>query len=100
VEGLRHRIKLKGKDEKAAFEVSRAVAFGDFLLNDRARVQAADVGIGLVRREGNAVKKGSASNARAEEAFLRMLRGKTALLTVKRYEDWMGKRSHLDLVDQ
>jgi hypothetical protein len=32
VEGLRHRIKLKGKDEKAAFEVSRAVAFGDFLL--------------------------------------------------------------------
>jgi hypothetical protein len=60
VETLRQWIKQSGEDAKAAFEVSRAVAFGDFLLNDRARVQAADVGIGLIRRDGNAVEKGSA----------------------------------------
>jgi hypothetical protein len=100
VEALRQRIKQNNKDAKAAFEVSRAVAFGDFLLNDRARVQAADVGIGLIRREGNAVEKISARDAKAEEAFLRMLRGKTALLSVKEYQEWMGKRSHLDLVEQ
>jgi hypothetical protein len=100
VEALRQRIKQNNKDAKAAFEVSRAVAFGDFLLNDRARVQAADVGNGLIRREGNAVEKISARDAKAEEAFLRMLRGKTALLSVKEYQEWMGKRSHLDLVEQ
>jgi hypothetical protein len=86
VEALRQRIKQNNKDAKAAFEVSRAVAFGDFLLNDRARIQAAD-GIGSIRRDGDAVEKGSASDAEAEEAFLRMLRGKTALLSVKRYEE-------------
>jgi hypothetical protein len=39
------------------------------------------------RRDGDAVEKGSATEAEAEEAFLRMLRGKTALLSVKRYEE-------------
>lgn len=46
---LKERIAALNADESVSQRVSRAVAFGDFLL-DRVRVQAADVGIELQPR--------------------------------------------------
>ncbi len=97
VESLRERIKEVNKDSKAAFKITEAVAFGDFLLKDHPRVQAADVGIGLVRRDKASDELRSASAAKAGGQFLRQLRGRTALLHIKPYADWMSKRSHLNL---
>jgi hypothetical protein len=98
VESLKERIKQTNKDAKAAFRVTNAVAFGDFLLSDRARAQAADVGIALVRRDKTEGDLHSASDARVERAFLRQLRGRTALLHIRPYAEWMGKRSCLKLL--
>jgi DNA-binding transcriptional MocR family regulator len=98
VESLRERIKEVNKDSKAAFTITDAVAFGDFLVRDRPRVQAADVGIGSTPR-GEAASEGrSASAARLERQFLRQIRGKTALLHARPYADWMSKRTHLNLL--
>src|SRR5271163_3659107 len=44
---LRGRIKEANGDPKGTFKISGAVAFGDFMVKERARVQAADVGIQL-----------------------------------------------------
>jgi hypothetical protein len=98
LEALADRIQQLNKEATAPFKVTAAVAFGDFLLTDRARVQAADVGIRLVRRDELGGEPRSATEARAERQFLRELRGKTAFLTVKSYADWMSKRSHRALV--
>jgi DNA-binding transcriptional MocR family regulator len=97
VESLRERIKEVNKDSKAAFKITQAVAFGDFLLKDHPRVQAADMGIGLVQRGKVSDELRSASTAKAERQFLRQLRGRTALLHIRTYADWMSKRSHLNL---
>jgi hypothetical protein len=98
VGSLKERIKQVNKDAKAAFRITDAVAFGDFLLKDRVRVQAADVGIGLSRRDNEGGGPRSASDAREERDFLRQLRGRTALLTLRPYWKWMSKRSNLDLL--
>jgi hypothetical protein len=95
---LRERIKQVNKDAKATFKITAAVAFGDFLVKDRARVQAADVGVWLSRRGEPANNFQSASGAREERAFLRQLRGRTALLIVRPYADWMKNRSNLNLL--
>jgi DNA-binding transcriptional MocR family regulator len=98
VVSLKERIKQVNKDSKAAFRITDAVAFGDFLLKDRSRVQAAEVGIALAPR-GQAASEGrSASEARLERQFLRQLRGKTALLHIRPYADWMNKRANLNLI--
>jgi len=96
VEALKERIKQVSSDKNSDFKIIEAVAFGDFLL-DRARVQAADVGIGLLQR-GEASDIRSASQAKAERAFLRQLRSRSAALNVKPYAQWMGNRSHVDLL--
>jgi DNA-binding transcriptional MocR family regulator len=93
VESLQERIKQVNKDAKAAYRMTNAVVFGDFLLTDRTRAQAADVGIALVRRDKTEGDPRSASDARAERAFLRQLRGRTALLHIRPYAEWMSKRS-------
>ncbi len=95
---LRERIKEANKDAKSGFKISGAVAFGDFLVKDRARVQAADVGIQLARRGEHASDLQSASDAREERAFLRQLRGRAALLAMRPYADWMKNRSNLNLL--
>jgi DNA-binding transcriptional MocR family regulator len=113
---LKDRIKQNKKDPQARFRVSDAVAFGDFLLPDRARVQAADVGIRLIRPESTANRKSrkqnaangssipapprSASDAQAERNFLRDLRAKSAHLNLRPYADWMRTRSHRSLLSQ
>jgi len=99
---LKQRIEETNKDHDAKFEVTRAVGFGDFLLKDRTRVQAADVGIELARknRERTTDKIAvphSAVEAREEQSFLRQLRGRSALINLKLYADWMGKRTHQKL---
>jgi hypothetical protein len=73
VAALKDRIKRSNGDRVSAFRITDAVASGDFLLKDRPRGQAADVGIGLEELR-------SASDAKAERSFLR------------------SKRSHLDLL--
>jgi hypothetical protein len=97
VAALKDRIKSSNADRKLPLRITDAVAFGDFLLKDRPRVQAADVGIALAKRGDTEGDLRSASDARAERAFLRELRGKTALLNIRPYADWMKQRSHLEL---
>ncbi len=121
---LQVRIRQNNKDPNSPFRIIAAVAFGDFLLPDRARVQAADVGISLARRESpepsgrgrrstatssvrpETDKSGelpsttpptehrSFSEAQAERNFLRQLRAKSTLLTLRPYANWMRLRSH------
>ena len=95
---LQERIKEANRDPKGAFKITGAVAFGDFLVKDRGRVQAADVGIQLARRGEHASDHQSASDAREERAFLRQLRGRAALLALRPYADWMRNRSNLTLL--
>jgi hypothetical protein len=94
--GLRDRIKAINDDRNAAYKVTEAVAFGDFL-NEQARVQAADVGIEL-RPRADERAAASAREHAAELAFLKRLRGKTALLHLQAYEEWMKARTHRDLL--
>jgi len=96
---LRQRIEDTNNDRAAKFKIARAIAFGDFLAKDRTRVQAADVGIELVRRDrerrpDEIAAPHSAAEAREEQHFLRQLRGRSALINVKNYSEWMGVRSH------
>jgi hypothetical protein len=93
---LRDRIKAVNNDPRAAYKITEAVAFGDFL-RDAARVQAAEVGIRLVPKS-DAPATQSATEHAVELDFLKQLRGKTALLHVVRYEDWMSSRSHIRLL--
>jgi hypothetical protein len=97
VADLKQRIAEVGKNSKAPFKVTKAVAFGDFLRCDRPRVQAADVGVELTRRGAAADEPRSATEAAAERKFLRELRGRTALLHLRPYMDWMSIRSNLKL---
>ena len=98
VQSLRERIREVNMDSKSAFKITDAVAFGDFLLKGHPRVQAADVGIGLVQRDAASGGFRSALSAKAERQFLSMLRGRSAMLHIRTYVAWMSKRSHLNLV--
>src|SRR5882672_817513 len=101
---LKDRIRDNNKNRQAPFRITDAVAFGDFLLPDRGRVQSADVGIRLARREDSqrknlsTVEPRSASDAKAERNFLRELRAKSTHVTLRPYADWMRRRSHVELL--
>jgi hypothetical protein len=101
---LKDRIKQSNKDPQAPFRITDAIAFGDFLLPDRARTQSAEVGIRLKRpgdlrrRDASATEPRSASDAQAERKFLRDLRARSALLNPRPYADWMRHRTHRDLL--
>ena len=97
VQALSKRIKAANGDPKEAYRIIAAVAFGDFMEKRGTRAQAADVGITLERGGGNE-RRGPAGEHKSELAFLRQLRGRSALLNLREYEDWMGQRSHLRLV--
>jgi hypothetical protein len=94
--GIRERIKSANDDPEAEYRIADAVAFGDFL-RDPVRVQAAEVGIRLVPKSDSA-PIASAQEHTAELEFLKQLRGKTALLHVVPYEEWMSSRSHQQLL--
>jgi hypothetical protein len=101
---LKNRIQQSNKNRQAPFRITDAVALGDFLVPDRARVQSADVGIRLARREdsrrdnNSATEPRSASEAQAERKFLRELRAKSAHLNLRPYAYWMRERTHRDLL--
>jgi hypothetical protein len=95
---LKERIKQANNDPKVLFKITTVVAFGDFLLTDRARVQAADLGVALTRKDPSLRELRSASEARAKRQFLTQLRGRTAVLQLRPYADWMSKRTHLKLL--
>ena len=95
---LKDRIKQSNKNPQTLFRITEAVAFGDFLRADHARVQSAEVGIRLARRGASPTEPRSASDAQAEREFLRSLRAKSALLTIRPHADWMRRRSHRDLL--
>src|SRR5262249_48950134 len=94
---LKDRITDVNKDKNSAYKIADAVAFGDFLLQDRAKVQSADVGLRLLPR-GEVSELRSASDARAEAKFLKDLRGKMHVLNLRPYADWMSKRLHTKLL--
>jgi hypothetical protein len=96
IAGLKERIAATRKDFKAPFKIAAAVAFGDFL-GKSARVQAADVGIELVRRKPESDAKVSATESNERKTFLKQLRGKNIALNLQPYQEWMGKRSHQKL---
>jgi hypothetical protein len=73
------------------------VAFKDFL-SDQPRVQAAEVGIRLVPQKTHAEASRSATEHKAEEGFLKQLRGKSSLMHIQAYEYWMSARSHRKLL--
>jgi hypothetical protein len=101
---LKDRIRDNNKNRQAPFRITDAVAFGDFLLPDRARVQSADVGVRLAlredsqRRNPSAPEPRSASDARAERNSLRELRAKSTHITLRPYADWMRERTHIELL--
>jgi hypothetical protein len=89
-------LKRVNEDSSAPYRIADAVAFGDFLA-DRARVQAADIGIRLVPRD-TAVAPNSAGEQARQAAFLKQLRGRTPLVNLLPYADWMGTRTHRNLL--
>jgi len=97
LKSLKGRIADLNKDKNSAYKIAEAAAFGDFLLQDRAKVQAADVGVRLLPR-GQTSQLRSASDAKAEAKFLKTLRGKMQMLNVRPYANWMSQRSHIRLL--
>ena len=89
-------LKRVNEDSSAPYRIADAVAFGDFL-SDRARVQAADIGIRLASRDSAAAPNSAGEQAR-QAAFLRQLRGRTPLINLLPYADWMGARTHRNLL--
>lgn len=84
---LRDRIKAVNQDPNAPYTITEAIAFGDFLA-DAARMQAADVGIRLARKEDAQVPasaKGACSGGCVPEAATRKNTG-AELSTVRRLD--------------
>ncbi len=90
-------LKRVNQDSSAEYKIADAVAFGDFL-SGRARVQAADAGIGLEPRNPIAHHPHWAGERERQEAFLKQLRGKTPLLNLHPYAEWMSARTHRNLI--
>ena len=94
---LRKRVRDVNGNAKSPYQVVEAVAFGDYLEN-KTRVQPADVGIRLTPRKGKGSKAQAPAKEHAAQAeFLRRLRAKAATLHVTTYEDWMGRRKNQKL---
>ena len=88
---LAKRIVEINGDSRERYNVVEAVAFGDFL-SDRARVQAAEVGVQLAPREPG--EADSAREHKAQREFFKQLQGRSSLLHVGPYEKWMSARTH------
>jgi DNA-binding transcriptional regulator YhcF (GntR family) len=90
-------LKRVNQDSSAEYKIADAVAFGDFL-SGRSRVQAADIGIKLEPRNAVAYHPHFASEQSRQEAFLKQLRGRTPLVNLVPYAEWMRARTHRRLV--
>jgi hypothetical protein len=91
---------LKGvnQDSSAEYKIADAVAFGDFL-SGRARIQAVDIGIRLEPRNPIGHHPHWAGEQERQEAFLKQLRGRTPLVNLHLYAEWMGARTHRKLIE-
>jgi DNA-binding transcriptional regulator YhcF (GntR family) len=90
-------LKRVNQDSSAEYKIADAVTFGDFL-SGRARVQSADVGIRLEPRNLTAHHPHWASEHDKQEAFLKHLRGRTLLVNLHPYAEWMSARTHRKLL--
>jgi DNA-binding transcriptional regulator YhcF (GntR family) len=90
-------LKRVNEDSSAEYKITDAVAFGDFL-SGRARVQAADVGIRLEPRNPAAHHPHWAGEQDRQEVFLKQLRGRTPLVNLHPYAEWMSVRTHRKLI--
>ena len=89
---LADHIAAINRDPRAEFKINKAVAFGDFL-SDHPKVQAADVGVELRRRN-----PARAQDQTSEPAFLKQLAPKSRFLHIRPYEKWMTERPHQSLL--
>lgn len=94
---LRRNIVASNRDSRSRYQIAVAVAFGEFL-SGRARVQAAEVGIQLVRKQSNGSGADSAEEHKSQNLFLKNLKPKGSVLDVRPYENWMSDRTHLNLL--
>jgi hypothetical protein len=92
---LVERIEEVNRDKNSDFKVTQAVAFGDFLQN-RSRVQAADVGIALEPSSPGDARP--AARGEVPRQFLKTLRGRVTGLNLLSFESWMAARSHKPLM--
>src|SRR5438309_7009877 len=90
-------LKRANEDSTGDYKIGEVVAFGDFL-SGRARVQAADVGIRLEPRNPVAHHPHWAGEQDRQEAFLKQLRGRTPLVSIQPYSEWMSARTHRKLL--
>ena len=90
-------LKRVNQDSSAEYKVADAVAFGDFLAGG-ARVQPPDVGIRLVPCNPTGHRPHFASEQSRQETFCKQLRGRTPLLNLQPYAEWMGVRTHRRLL--
>jgi hypothetical protein len=91
---IAERIAVVSRDARAKFHIRKAVAFGDFL-STRPQLQAADVGVMLIRRTPIS---GNQDKDEEERVFLKQLQGRNRFLHVQRYQPWMSERSHRILI--
>ena len=94
---LRRRAEQMNADPASAYRVTDLIAFGDFL-SDRAKVQAADVGVGLRPKQPDQADPATAVEHKRKEHVLADLKTKSPMLQLHLVEDQMQKRSHQDLL--
>jgi len=104
LDALKARMDDMNRHATQEYQVTNAVAFGDFL-SERPQVQAADVGVQLAPRKGGYRKLNpdveavdSAVEQATQRRVLQKLRARTALLNLRPYEEWMSHRSHRKIV--
>lgn len=93
---LSRRIAKNNRNMNAPCTITRAVAFGDFLWNP-PRSQPAEVGIQLQRRSDDVADSGLIDSS-GFDSFLKWLKGRGGVLRLWRYEPWMSRRTHIDLL--
>src|ERR1700678_4741480 len=91
---LSARIRASNRDTSSEFRIAAAVAIGDFL-SERRRVQAANVGIELIRRKVSRTERRVPEGQ--EAGFLEALRDGEKKIRIVAFEPWMRHRTHLQL---
>lgn len=95
---LRRRIIAGSRESRSRYQITKAVAFGEFL-SGRARVQAVEVGIQLSRKRSDGADGNLAEERKAQKAFLKSLKPKGGVVRISLYEKWMSERTHLNLLN-
>jgi hypothetical protein len=93
--GLHDRIKAVNSYPDAVYKIIEAVAFGDFL--GCSTCSGSECGNSTGGESADPAMPSVKEHAAALD-FLKQLRGKTALLHIVPYEDWMSSRSRVRLL--